>query len=116
MAAGFVVLYAALTATLDERFHEGALLRTLGASRRQLRAGHLAEFATLGLLAGLLAAIGTELVAYTLYTRAFDLEYTVKWPVWLIAPLAGAALIGLAGYFGTRRVVRLSPMAVLREL
>lgn len=116
LAAGFVVLYAALAASLDERFHEGALLRTLGASRRQLRAGHLAEFVTLGLLAGVLAAIGTELIAYALYTRAFDLEYTVKWPVWLIAPLAGALLIGLAGYFGTRRVVRQSPMAVLREL
>lgn len=116
LAAGFAVLFAALAASLDERFYEGALLRTLGARRQQLRAAHFAEFAVLGLLAGLLAAIGTELIAYVLYTRAFELEYSFKWPVWLVAPLAGGLLIGLAGYFGTRRVVRQSPLTVLRDL
>ncbi|MDO8705986.1 MAG: FtsX-like permease family protein [Sulfuricaulis sp.] len=116
LAAGFAVLFAALAASLDERFHEGALLRVLGASRRQLRAAHFAEFAVLGVLAGFLAAIGTELIAYLLYTRAFELEYSFKWPVWLAAPLAGGVLIGLAGYFGTRRVVIQSPLTVLREL
>jgi len=114
LAAGFAVLFAALAASLDERFYEGALLRTLGANRRQLRAAHLAEFVVLGVLAGLLAAIGTELIAYVLYTRAFDLEYSFKWPVWLAAPLAGGALIGLVGFFGTRRVVNQSPLTVLR--
>jgi putative ABC transport system permease protein len=116
LAAGFAVLFAALAASLDERFYEGALLRVLGASRRQLRAAHLAEFILLGVLAGLLAAIGTELIAYVLYTRAFELEYRFKWPVWLAAPLAGGVLIGLAGYFGTRRVVIQSPLTILREL
>ncbi len=116
LAAGFAVLYAALAASLDERFYEGALLRVLGASRRQLRAAHLAEFVVLGVLAGVLAAIGTELIAWVLYTRVFELNYRPKWPVWLIAPFAGGVLIGLAGYLGTRRVVRQSPMTVLREL
>ncbi len=116
LAAGFAVLYAALAASLDERFHEGALLRTLGATRRQLRAAHLAEFVLIGVLAGVLAAIGTELIVYLLYTRAFDLEYSFKWPVWVVAPAAGGMIIGLAGYLGTRRVVRRSPLTVLREL
>jgi putative ABC transport system permease protein len=116
LAAGFAVLFAALSASLDERFHEGALLRTLGAGRRQLRAAHFAEFVMLGALAGVLAAIGTELIAWVLYTRAFELEYSFKWPVWILAPLAGGLLIGLAGYIGTRRVVSQSPLTVLREL
>jgi putative ABC transport system permease protein len=116
LAAGFAVMYAALAASLDERFHEGALLRTLGATRRQLRAAHLAEFVLIGVLAGVLAAIGSELIAYLLYTRVFDLEYRFKWPVWLVAPVVGGVLIGLAGYLGTRRVVQRSPLAVLREL
>lgn len=116
LAAGFAVLYAALAASRDERLHEGALLRTFGASRRQLRIGHFTEFALLGFLAGVLAAIGTELIAYFTYARAFDLEYTLKWPVWIIAPLAGAIVVGSAGYVGTRKIVRQSPMVVLREL
>lgn len=116
LAAGVIVLYAALQATLDERLYDGALMRALGASRRQLRTGHLAEFAALGVAAGVLAAIGTELIAYLLYARAFGLDYAFKWPVWLIAPLAGAAIVGAAGYLGTRGVVRASPLALLRRL
>ena len=40
----------------------------------------------------------------------------LKWSVWILTPIAGGILIGLAGYLGTRRVVRRSPLAVLREL
>jgi putative ABC transport system permease protein len=115
LAAGFAVLYAALASSLDERYYEGALLRTFGASRWQLRRGHLAEFVTLGVLAGVLAAIGTEAIAYVLYTRVFDIAYTPKWPVWIAAPLVGGVLIGVAGFIGTRRVVERSPLTMLRE-
>lgn len=116
LLAGFAVLYAALQASLDERLYEGALLRTLGASRYQLRAGHLAEYALLGALAGLFAAAGSELIAWQLYTRVFQLDYVFKWPLWLLLPPIGALLIGAAGYWGTRHVVRRSPLAVLRAL
>jgi len=70
----------------------------------------------LGALAGLLAAIGTELIAGLLYTRVFDLSYQPQWTVWIAAPLAGGMLIAAAGMLGTRRVVSVSPVAVLREL
>jgi len=116
LLAGFAVLYATLQASLDERLYEGALLRTLGASRYQLRAGHLAEYALLGALAGLFAAAGTELIAWQLYTRVFQLDYAFQWPLWLALPATGALLIGAAGYWGTRHVVRRSPLAVLRAL
>jgi len=106
---------AALQASLDERLYEGALLRALGASRRQLRAGHLAEFIALGLLAGLVAAIGTECLAWVLYSQVLHFDYSFKWQVWLAAPLLGAVLIGAAGYHGTRAVVRRSPVLLLRE-
>lgn len=116
LLAGFAVLYAALQASLDERLYEGALLRTLGASRRQLRAGHLAEYALLGALAGLLAAGGAELIAFILYKQVFQLPYGIKWQLWLLLPLIGAVLIGAAGYWGTRRVVQQSPLVVLNNL
>ena len=116
LAAGFAVLYAALASSLDERYHEGALWRTFGASRWQLRRSHLSEFVVLGVLAGVLAAVGAEAIAYVLYTRVFDIAYTPKWPVWIAAPLIGGALIGAAGFIGTRRVVDQSPLTVLREI
>jgi putative ABC transport system permease protein len=116
LLAGFVVLYAALQSSLDERLYEGALLRTLGASRAQLRAGHLAEYALLGSLAGLFAAASAELLARLLYTRVFHLPTHFQWPLWLLLPPAGALLVGMAGFWGTRRVVDQSPLVVLRGL
>lgn len=116
LAAGLAVLYAALQASLDERRYEGALLRALGASHRQLALGRLAEFAALGFCAGLLAAAGTELSVWVLYTRVFELEYSFKWPVWLAAPVFSAVLLAAAGVLGTRRIARQSPLAVLRGI
>jgi putative ABC transport system permease protein len=101
---------------MDERYFEGALLRTFGASRWQLRRGHIAEFVTLGVSAGVLAAIGTEAVTYVLYARVFEIVYTPKWWVWIAAPVVGAVLIGSAGCIGTRRVVARSPLSVLRDI
>jgi len=116
LLAGFAVLYAALQASLDERLYEGALLRTLGASRGQLRSGHLAEYALLGALSGLLAAGGAELIAFILYREVFHLEYTLQWWLWAGLPLIGAVLIGVAGFIGTRQVVRKSPLVVLNNI
>lgn len=114
-AGGLAVLFAALSASLDERFYEGALLRAFGASRRQLRRAHLGEFAALGAVAGVFAAVGTEAVAYLLYTRVFDIAYAPKWWVWAAAPMVGAVVVGVAGFIGTRRVIQRSPLTVLRE-
>src|SRR5206468_8670028 len=50
IAAGLVVLFAAITSTQDERVFEGAILRTLGANRRQLAIMQLAEFLAIGFL------------------------------------------------------------------
>jgi putative ABC transport system permease protein len=115
LLAGFAVLFAVLQASQDERLYEGALLRALGGSRRQLRAGHLAEFTALGALAGLLAAMGTECLAWVLYSEVLHLEYSFQWPVWILAPVAGALLIGAAGYRATRAVVERSPMLLLHN-
>jgi putative ABC transport system permease protein len=115
LLAGFAVLFAALQSSLDERLHEGALLRALGASRRQLRRAHVAEFAALGLLAGLIAAGGTEVLAWVLYSQVMQLDYSFKWPLWLATPLAGALLVGTAGYWGTRPVLERSPLILLRD-
>ncbi len=70
--------------------------------RRQLRTGHLAEFTALDGLAGLLAATGTECLAWVLYSEVLHLEHSFQWRIWIIAPIAGALLIGVAGYWGTR--------------
>lgn len=116
LLAGIVVLYASLQTSLDERLREGALLRTLGASRYQLRSAHLAEFSLLGLLAGLFAALGSELIAALLYSQVFGLPVRLHGALWLALPLSGALLVGITGYLGTRRTVQHSPLNILHKL
>ncbi len=116
LAAGLLVLLAALASTAEERRFEIALLRTLGANSGQLNAAVLGEFAALGLLAGLVAAAGAAATGIALARSVFRLpEY---WPpalplTWIA--LASAVLVMLAGLAGTRRIARTPPMRVLRH-
>lgn len=116
LLAGFTVLFAALTASQDERLYEGALMRTLGANSRQLGQACLAEFLLLGFFAGILAVIGTESILWVLYSQIMKLDYHFNRLLWLITPLAGALLIGTAGYWSTRKIKQQSPMLLLNNI
>lgn len=116
LVAGLTVLYAAIASTQDERLYQATIMRTLGASRSQLRHAILAEFAVLGLLAGVLAAAGASVLAYVVATRILNLPYTPSVAVWIVGALAGAAGIALAGYAGTRGVLNVAPLKALREM
>ncbi len=115
LAAGITVLLAAIQATRDERRYESAMLRTLGARRRVVLAGVASEFTALGMLAGVLAAIGATLVGWVLATRVFELEYAIDPWVWVIGLFAGAVIVGGAGTFAARNVINHPPISTLRE-
>lgn len=114
LAAGLAVLFSGLQATLDERIHQGALVRALGAERALLNKARRIEFGLLGAASGVLAALGCELASFALYRFAFDLQWQPH-PWLLLLPLIGAVLVGGAGVFGTRRALNASPLVVLRE-
>jgi putative ABC transport system permease protein len=114
LLAGLVVLYAAIQASREGRRHDTAILRTLGASRRQVLASLFIEFTTIGALAGLLAAAGASAVGYVLAARVFELPYHFNPWVWLTGMLGGALGVGLAGVMGTRSVLRQPPLLTLR--
>lgn len=116
LAAGLVVLYAAIQATQDERRFESAILRTLGAQRAVVRRSLLAEFAVLGLLAGLLAAAAATLLGYVLAAHVFDFPYRWSPWVWLAGSGAGMLGVGLAGLLGARSALNQPPWRALREL
>jgi len=115
LLAGITVLLAAIQATRDERRYESAMLRTLGARRRIVLQGVAAEFTTLGLLAGTLAAFGATAAGYFLGTKVFNLEYTFDPTVWALGLVSGALLVGISGTLATRSVVNHPPVETLRR-
>ena len=114
LAAGLMVLFAAIQATRDERMFESAVLRTLGARRGIVLQGVAAEFTALGLLAGTLAALGAGLVGYILAEQVFELEYAPGPLLWLSGIAVGTLLVGVSGTLAVRSVVNESPVVTLR--
>jgi putative ABC transport system permease protein len=114
LAAGMIVLYAALAAAAEERRYALAVMRALGARRAQLQRMLLTEFAVIGGLAGLIAALGAQGVGQMLARNVF--HFAVPLNLWLPlgAMLGGAALVISAGWFAAARLLRRSPLAVLR--
>src|SRR5256885_8973119 len=85
-----VVLFAAVTATREERAREYAIMRAVGAQARLLAQVQRAELAGVGLLAGFLASRPARALGWALARRGVPFHWTVAWG----APLAGARCPG----------------------
>jgi len=83
LAAGFVVLCAALQATQAERLYDCTIMKTLGASRRVIAQAIAAEFTALGLCAGLIGAGGAWATGWLLAHRVMHVDYGFQ--PWLFA-------------------------------
>jgi len=114
LACGALVLLACVNATLDERFRENAILRTLGAGRKLILSSLLIEFAFIGLISGLIATFGSEISLYYLQTQVFQQEFSPHYWVWIVGPVLGTVIIATLGVSATKKVVNTSPLAVLR--
>lgn len=116
LVCGGLVLLSCVNATLDERFHENAILRTLGAGKKLIMTSLLIEFASIGMLAGIIATVGAEASLYYLQERVFEQDFHFHYWVWLAGPLLGMLVIAGLGLNSTRKVVSISPLNVLRQV
>lgn len=116
LACGVLVMFAAVSLSMAERLQESAILRTLGSSRRLILGIQLVEFSVLGLMAGLLAAMGAEVAVALLQRFMFDLPFALHPWLWLVGPLAGAVLVGALGLGYSRKAVVQPPLEVLKSL
>jgi putative ABC transport system permease protein len=115
LAAGVVVLFAAVTATREERAREFAIMRAVGASGVLLRQVQRAELIGVGLLAGFLASIVASIVGWGMARYAFDFNWTASPWVPAFGALAGAALALAAGWWGLREVLNRPVVETLRR-
>ena len=116
LISGGLVLLACVNASLDERFHENAILRTLGAGKKLILTSLLIEFASIGMVAGVIATLGAEASLYYLQEQVFEQDFHFHYWVWLSGPLIGMLVIAGLGVNSTRKVVSISPLNVLRRL
>jgi putative ABC transport system permease protein len=115
LAAGALVLFGAIAASRFQRVRESALLRALGATRRQITSILLVEYAALGGMAALtgvlLAGTSGWLIMRFVFRLPFTLPFTALISIWIAVTVAAAAL----GMLNSREAVRSTPLAALRE-
>ena len=117
IASGVIVLFGAIATSRFHRIREGVLLKTLGASRKQIGQILLTEYFTLGSLAGLTGILlagfaGWGLMRFMFEMRDFSLPGLPLAALWLGA----AGLTTAIGFANGRHVVKKPPLAVMREL
>ncbi|OGO93954.1 MAG: ABC transporter permease [Curvibacter sp. RIFCSPHIGHO2_12_FULL_63_18] len=115
LAAGLVVLFAAVTATREDRAREFAIMRAVGAGSSLLRQVQRTELVGVGLLAGFLASVVAAAVGWALARFVFEFDWTVQLWVPLVGALAGAVLALAAGWWGLRDVLRRPVVETLRR-
>ncbi len=112
---GLVVFHAAFLLSVDERRHEIAVLRALGASRRLIDRAFAVELGIIGGLAGLIAALAASLIGQLIARQVFELDP----PLTVGLPLGMALLVGLltllGGWLVSRRLLQVSPVDALRD-
>ncbi|MBP7490532.1 MAG: ABC transporter permease [Rhodoferax sp.] len=115
LAAGLVVLFAAVTATREERAREFAIMRAVGAKSSLLRQVQRAELLGVGLLAGFLASLVATAVGWALAKYVFEFAWTVSLWVPLFGSISGALLAWAAGWWGLRDILRRPVVDTLRR-
>ncbi|WP_027857499.1 ABC transporter permease [Marinobacterium jannaschii] len=102
LAAGLLLLFTSLTQELEQRRYENALIQVLGATPKQARQLDLMEFALLGMVCGLMAAVLAELALWPLYGQLIRIEPELHPALWVMLPLLATALFLLIGLTGRR--------------
>lgn len=115
LLSGIAVLFAALQSQKAERKKEIAILKSIGARHSYLRKSIITEFAMIGALAGLIAALFAMLVSNLLAYQLFELRPQINPYLVMVGMLSGALLVGTGGYMNLRPLFKVSPRSLFQE-
>ncbi len=116
IASGIVVLLGAIGTSRFHRVREGVLLKTLGASKKQIGQILFTEYLTLGTRAGFAGILLAGIAGWGLVRFMFELEFHLPGVPLVALWLGVAALTTVIGLANGRDVLKKPPLAVLREL
>lgn len=116
ITSGLIVLIGAITTTKYQRIHESALLKTLGASTRQVRQILVTEYFALGTVASFSGMLLATAAGWGLSKFMFNVEFNLSAASLLAYWMIVTGLTVMVGLVNSRSVTRHTPLATLREL
>lgn len=112
---GLIVLISSLFLSKFQRINESVLMRTIGASRRQIFIINIIEYGMLGALSSLTGIVIAMISSFALMKFVFEFEFYVKWLPVIFVFLFVTLLTIIIGLANSREVVNKSPLEVLRR-
>lgn len=116
LVVGAAVLYAALVATREDRVREATLMRVFGASRKQVGVAYVAEFACIGFVSALVAAIAANFLAYYVSEYVLNIPFQFNLAIVLGGTLVSATVIPAAAWLGLRAFLNIPPRQLLNSI
>lgn len=114
--AGLLVMFATMQSTHDERMRDNAIMKTFGASRRQLRNILMVEFVFIGLMSSIIASLAANLTGFSISHWLMNIPYQLHLSSLLLSIVAGTLLITVVGLLAFRQYHRQSANEVLRRV
>ena len=112
--AGTAILAGAVAAGAARRGREVALLKTLGATRAGVVAAYSIEYALVGLVAGVIGAVGGGVLSWAVVVRGMEIPWALDPMPLVVGALGSAALAVIAGLAASARALRVRPVEALR--
>ena len=116
LISGALVLISQVQASLAERMQEVIILRTLGARARLIKLATLYEFLLLGAIAGLVAAVVSDVALLIIQQQLFNVDGRLHPYIWLLGPSVGAIFVASIGYFMVAKTMRQNTQGLLRKI
>ena len=116
LVSGALVLISQVQASLAERKQEVVILRTLGAKGKLIKRATLYEFLLLGAMAGMVAAIVSDIALLVIQQQLFDVEGRLHPYIWVIGPVSGSLFVSTIGYVMVANTMRKNTQGLLKSL
>ena len=113
--AGVAVFWAALIITFDEKQKQAALLRALGASRKNISKRFLFEQLFIGVLSGLLSATLLLVVSWLISTEVLNVEWSIPFVYIISLPIVLMIVLAGLSWFQLNKIIQTSPYQVLQK-
>ena len=116
LVAGILVMIATMQSTHDERIRDNAIMKTLGASKQQLRKILFTEFFLIGVISSLIATFAANLTGYAIASNLMNMPYQLHLHSFAASLIIGTAIITTTGLAAFWRYHKMSPVRILRQV
>ena len=115
LATGFLVLLGSAASGQSARSYDAAILKTLGATQKELIISYIIRFSVIGATAGCIAIFFAICGAWSITTYVLELPFQIIWPTVFLVITGGLVANVLAGLYFAIMSLKVKPAKFLRS-